>query len=119
MIATRMLRAKHPFRVEVETTGLDRLAGGGQDVVTVQQVERALAQVEAGESEEARAAAMNAAADAARLTGQVNHELAAWGHAGHEVALERARPFYGDPGVLRLTFWCETCHVSQMMLCPR
>ena len=75
------------------------------------QVEQALAQVEAGESDEAQAAAV--------LAERVNHELAVWGHAGHEVALERVKPFYGDPGVLRLTFWCETCHVSQMMLCPR
>ena len=92
-------------------------------MMSVQQVERALVEVKAGEGDREQAAsedaATDAATDAARLTEQVNIELAAWGHAGHEVALERVRSFYGDPGVLRLTFWCETCHVSQVMLLAR
>ena len=47
---------------------------------------------------------------------RANNELAAWGHAGHEVALERVIPFFGDRRVLRWSFWCETCHVSQLAL---
>ena len=97
--------------MESEATGLDKLAGGGQDVVTVQQVKQALAQIEAGESDEAQAAAA--------LAERVNHELAVWGQAGQEVALERVKPFYGDPRLLRWSLWCETCHVSQVALLAR
>lgn len=45
-------------------------------------------------------------------------ELRRWGHAGHEVALERAVAYFADPGRLRCTFWCETCHVAQVVLLP-
>ena len=55
----------------------------------------------------------------ALLAERANGELDAWGHAGHEITLERVIPFYGDPGVLRWAFWCETCHVSQLALLSR
>ncbi|MDE2968452.1 MAG: hypothetical protein OXS30_13320 [Chloroflexota bacterium] len=35
------------------------------------------------------------------LAERANGELDAWGHAGHEVTLERVIPFYGDTRVLR------------------
>ena len=53
------------------------------------------------------------------LTAPANKELAAWDRAEHEVALERVIPFFGDPRVLRWSFWCETCHVSQLALLSR
>ena len=84
-------------------------------MITAQQAEQALAQVESVQVNPGHVASF----DAARLAEQVNDELAAWGHAGHEVALERVKPFYGDPRVLRWTFWCEACHVSQVVLLPR
>jgi len=55
----------------------------------------------------------------ALLAERANGELDAWGHAGHEVTLERVIPFYGDRRVLRWAFWCETCHVSQLALLSR
>ncbi|MYD17767.1 MAG: hypothetical protein F4W99_11595 [Chloroflexi bacterium] len=55
----------------------------------------------------------------ALFTERANGELSAWGHASHDVSLERVIPFYGDPRVLRLAFWCETCHVSQLALLAR
>lgn len=53
------------------------------------------------------------------LAERANSELNAWGHAGHDVTLERVIPFYGDSRVLRWAFWCETCHVSQLALLSR
>ncbi len=84
-------------------------------MIAVQPVVHALVQVETGQVDRAQVASI----DAARLAEQVNDELAAWGHAGHEAALERVKPFYGDQRVLRLTFGCESCHVSQVVLLPR
>ena len=49
----------------------------------------------------------------------VNDELDAWGHANHEVSVERVIRFYGDPGLLRWTLWCETCHVVHVALLER
>ncbi len=80
-------------------------------MITVQQVKQALTQVESGEIDGAQVAAS--------LAERVNDVLAAWGHAGHEVTLDRVKPFYGDPHALRWTFWCETCHVSHVALLPR
>ena len=57
--------------------------------------------------------------DLALLAERVNGELSAWGHAGHEVTVERVLPFFGDPGVLSWHCWCETCHVSQLVLLAR
>ncbi len=53
------------------------------------------------------------------LAERANQELRAWGHDGHDVILERAEPFYGDPGQLRCVFWCKTCNVPQVALIPR
>ncbi|GEM_PF-639749 len=55
----------------------------------------------------------------APLAERANGELRAWGHEGHEVTPERVIPLHGDPGVLRWTFWCETCHVTQLALFSR
>ena len=55
----------------------------------------------------------------APLAERANRELSRWGHADHEVTLERMVPFVGDPSKLRCTFWCETCHVSQVALLSR
>ncbi len=51
-----------------------------------------------------------------QLVDRANHELNTWGHAEHQVTLERIIPFFGDPRVLNWAFWCETCHVSQLAL---
>lgn len=53
-----------------------------------------------------------------RLLDLAAPELRRWGHAGHEVALERAVAYFADPGRLRCSFWCETCHVAQVVLLP-
>jgi len=80
-------------------------------LITPQQVQLALELVEPQGS--------YAPSDFTLVAERANDELAAWGHAGHEVALERVVPFYGDPRVLRWSFWCETCHVSQLALLSR
>lgn len=53
------------------------------------------------------------------LAERAKGELDAWGHADHEVTLERVIPFFIDRRVLRWAFWCETCHVSQLALLSR
>ena len=52
----------------------------------------------------------------ARQVGLVNRELNELGHHGHQVAVERIAPYFGDPGVLRWSLWCETCHVAHHVL---
>ena len=52
------------------------------------------------------------------LLRRASADLRRWGHAGHEVALERAVAYFADPRTLRCTFWCETCHVAQVVLLP-
>jgi len=79
--------------------------------ITAEQVEAALAQAEPQTRYQPSALAL--------LAERANNELSAWGHAGHEVTLERVVPFFGDPRVLRWAFWCETCHVSQLALFSR
>ena len=54
----------------------------------------------------------------ARLLEQAGPALRRWGHTGHEVALERAVAYFADPGRLRCTFWCETCHVAHVVPLP-
>jgi len=85
--------------------------GGGAMTITANQVELAIARVEPPCSDGPNGLALMAEA--------VNGELSAWGHAGHEVTLERVLPFFGDPGVLSWHCWCETCHVSQLVLLAR
>lgn len=79
--------------------------------ITAQQVEAALAQAEPHISYQPSPLAL--------LAARANNELNVWGHAGHEVTLERVIPFFGDPRMLRWAFWCETCHVSQLALLSR
>lgn len=79
--------------------------------ITTVQVEAALAQAEPQTKYQRNCLAL--------LAERANGELDAWGHAGHEVTLERVIPFYGDTRVLRWAFWCETCHVSQLALLSR
>lgn len=79
--------------------------------ITAKQVEAALAQTEPQAEYQMNGLAL--------LAERANGELAAWGHEGHEVTLERVIPYFGDPGVLRWAFWCETCHVSQLALLSR
>jgi hypothetical protein len=50
------------------------------------------------------------------LVERANHELCSWGHDDHQITLERVSPFFGDPQILSWSFWCETCHVSQLAL---
>lgn len=80
-------------------------------MITPQQVQLALKLVEPQSS--------YAPSGLSLVAERANNELAAWGHAGHEVTLERVIPFFGDPRVLRWSFWCETCHVSQLELLSR
>lgn len=79
--------------------------------ITVNQVEAALAQAEPQAEYQLNGLAL--------LAERANGELSAWGHAGHKVTLEEVVPFFGDQGVLRWAFWCETCHVSQLALLSR
>ncbi len=79
--------------------------------ITAKQVEAALAKCEP--QAEYRRSGL------ALMVERANAALSAWGHAGCEVTLERMIPFYGDPGLLRWDFWCETCHVSQLALLAR
>jgi len=51
-----------------------------------------------------------------RLVQLANRELREWGHDGHQVAVERITPYFGNPEVLRCSFWCETCHVAHHSL---
>jgi len=51
-----------------------------------------------------------------RLVHLANRELREWGHDGHQVTVERITPYFGNPEVLRCSFWCETCHVSHHAL---
>lgn len=53
------------------------------------------------------------------LVDRANQELRTWGHGDHEVSLERVSPFFGDAAVLHWSFWCESCHVSQIVLVAR
>ena len=52
------------------------------------------------------------------LAERANRELARWGHDGHdghELTLERVDRGPGS-GALRCLFWCESCHVSQLLV---
>lgn len=54
--------------------------------------------------------------EAQKLAREAERQLARWGHGReHELFLERASGF-GEPPVLRCLFWCETCHVSQLVV---
>jgi len=79
--------------------------------ITAAQIEAALAQAEPEAEYQLNGLAL--------LAERANGELDAWGHEGHEVTLERVIPFYGDRRILRWSFWCETCNVSQLALLSR
>ena len=42
--------------------------------------------------------------------------LRGWGHDEQDVKLERASPMPDRPSSLGCLFWCEVCHVSQLLL---
>ena len=50
------------------------------------------------------------------LAREAERELRRWGHAGHEVSLERVGRISDEPGSLGCLFWCENCHVSQLVV---
>lgn len=52
----------------------------------------------------------------ARLVYLANRELREWGHSGHQIAVERIAPYFGDSEILRWSLWCETCHVPHHAL---
>ncbi len=66
--------------------------------------------------EDSNLASLHRHASLGELVDYANRELERWGHGDHEVTLEQVRPFFGDPEVLNCSFWCETCHVSQVVL---
>ena len=43
-------------------------------------------------------------------------ELRRWGHADCDVQLEWVRRKPGAPNSLSCLFWCESCHVSQLLV---
>ena len=79
--------------------------------ITEMQVEAALARAEPQAEYQPNGLAL--------LAERANGELDAWGHADHEVTLERVHPFFGYRRVLRWALWCETCNVSQPALPSR
>lgn len=46
---------------------------------------------------------------------EARRQLARWGHEEHELTLERVDRRPGSGG-LRCWFWCESCHVSQLLV---
>ena len=50
------------------------------------------------------------------LARRAERELRRWGHEGHVVDLERVTLVAGRPGALRWLFWCESGHVSQLLV---
>jgi hypothetical protein len=54
----------------------------------------------------------------ALLLEQASAELREWGHSGHQIMIERADVYFADSNVLRCAFWCQTCHVAQVVLLP-
>lgn len=50
------------------------------------------------------------------LAREALRELAHWGHADCDVQLEWIRRKPGAPSSLSCLFWCESCHVSQLLV---
>lgn len=50
------------------------------------------------------------------LAREAARELRRWGHEGHDIQLERVSRMPGEPRTLRCLFWCEICHVSQLLV---
>ena len=59
---------------------------------------------------------VQSAASSESLYRRADGELDAWGHQGHQITLERAKAHFADPSVLRCVFWCDSCHVAQVVL---
>ena len=58
-------------------------------------------------------------ADEARLRAlarEAARELRRWGHSDCDVQLEWVRRKPGAPDSLSCLFWCESCHVSQLLV---
>ncbi len=49
------------------------------------------------------------------LAREAQRQLRRWGHEGHELTLERVARGPGS-AALRCWFWCESCHVSQLLV---
>lgn len=49
------------------------------------------------------------------LAREALRELVHWGHADCDVQLEWVRRKPGAPNSLSCLFWCESCHVSQLL----
>jgi len=49
------------------------------------------------------------------LAREAQRQLRRWGHEGYELTLERVDRGPGS-GPLRCWFWCESCHVSQLLV---
>ena len=57
--------------------------------------------------------------EALALAREAARGLRRWGHDEHEVQLERVSRMPGEPGSsgsLGCLFWCERCHVSQLLV---
>ena len=55
---------------------------------------------------------------AALLVELASADLHAWGHADHEITLERTEPHFADASRLRCTFGCETYNVARVVFLP-
>ncbi|MDE2968458.1 MAG: hypothetical protein OXS30_13350 [Chloroflexota bacterium] len=49
------------------------------------------------------------------LAREAQRELSRWGHDAHELTLERVQRSPGS-GALTCWFWCESCHVAQLLV---
>ncbi len=50
------------------------------------------------------------------LARQAERELRQWGHGDHDVRLERVSRMPRESGAVSSLFWCENCHVSQLLV---
>ena len=67
----------------------------------------------------ARARPELAGDEAQALAREAALELRRWGHDEHEIQRERVSRMHGEPGSwgsLGCLFWCESCHVSQLLV---
>lgn len=54
--------------------------------------------------------------DAQGLAREAARGLRRWGHDDHDIRVERVSRILGEPGFLHCLFWCESCHVSQLLV---
>ena len=50
------------------------------------------------------------------LAPEAERELRRWGHGDHDVRLEWVSRIAGESGTVSCLFWCESCHVSQLLV---